>query len=82
MSKHGKLLEKLANENSDANWTLDDVTVLLTRNGYQQTGGKGSHRVFTRPGALLPIVLAAHGKKMKPGYVEEIRARFQELGLL
>ena len=73
MSSKAKLLLKLASHSSDANWTLDEAMVLLAQNGFSQTGGKGSHRVFTHPEYDSAIVLAAHGKKIKTGYVRAIR---------
>lgn len=73
MSKKLKQLEKLRNEQSDANWTLDEAIWLLIAHGYTLTGGKGSHQVYTAPDKERPIVLAAHGKKIKTGYIRMIR---------
>ena len=73
MSSKAKLLLKLANQSGDANWTLNEAMVLLAQNGFSQAGGKGSHRVFTHPDYDNAIVLAAHGKKLKTGYIRAIR---------
>jgi predicted RNA binding protein YcfA (HicA-like mRNA interferase family) len=42
-------------------------------------GGKGSHRVFTHPTYPFAITLAAHGSKIKTGYIREIREAFQAI---
>ena len=79
ISRRSKLLAKLASVQSDSYWTLDDVTVLLGHGGFVQTGGKGSHRVFTHPAYPFAITLAAHGNKIKTGYIREIRDAFQTI---
>ena len=73
VSRKKKQLEKLANIAADNSWTLDEAVWLLLAHGYTLTGGKGSHQVFTAPDKDAPIVLAAHGKKLKSGYIRMIR---------
>lgn len=77
MSKKSKLLAKLANFQSDKNWTVDEVTLLLTQNGWTLTGGKSSHSVFTHPDYAHTLGFAAHGNKIKPGYIRNIREAFE-----
>ena len=79
MSKKSKLLDKLANFQSDANWTMDELVLVLTWHGFVQTGGRGSHCVFTRPGYPAAVNLVSHGSKMKTGYVREVRSHIESL---
>lgn len=81
MSKKSKLLDKLANFQSDANWTMDELVLVLTWHGFVRVGGEGSHRVFTRPGYPQAVVLAAHGNKIKTGYVRAVREHLAALKL-
>lgn len=73
MSRHKKQLAKLNEPGSDNNWTLDELISLLLEEGWVQRGGKGSHRVFTSPDYEESIVLAAHGKGIKPVYIRTVR---------
>jgi predicted RNA binding protein YcfA (HicA-like mRNA interferase family) len=79
MSKKSKLLAKLANFQSDANWTADEVTLLLTQNGWILTAGKSSHFIFSHAAYPHTLGYAVHGKKIKPGYLREIRIVFQAI---
>lgn len=81
MSSHSKLLKKLANIASDANWTIDEAELLLELKGFsKRKSGGSSHRVFVHPTYPHLIVLAAHGKKLKTGYVRQIREALNEIG--
>ena len=53
--------------------------MLLEQNGFSETGGKGSHRVFTHTTYPFAITIAAHGSKVKTGYIREIREAFQAI---
>lgn len=80
MSSLSKLLKKLANIGSDTNWTLDEAILLLELNGFSlRKSGGSSHRVFVHPTYPNLIVLAAHGKKIKTGYVRDIREALAEI---
>jgi predicted RNA binding protein YcfA (HicA-like mRNA interferase family) len=73
MSRRTKLLNKLLNAESDTNWSLDDMELMLGWYGFECRAGKGSHRVFARPGKPGTIVLTAHGTKIKVAYVAALR---------
>ena len=73
MSTRGKLLAKLANPQTDGNWTLEDAVKVLEWHGFIRTGGRGSHRVYGHPGLDHSITLAAHGKHLKSGYIRNLR---------
>lgn len=79
MSGKAKLLNKLANVTSDKNWTLEEAELVLAQNGFIKRSGAGSHRVFSHPALDQPVVLAAHGKAIKGGYIRAIRQAICEL---
>lgn len=79
MSRKDKLRAKLDTFSSDANWTLAEAELVLTQHGFSHTGGEGSHRVYSHPQLDQPVVLAAHGKGIKPGYIKRIRQSIQDL---
>jgi len=81
MAARDKLLLKLAAESSDANWTLAEAMLLLAQKGFvlrKKTSGS-SHKIFIHPDCDDAIVLAAHGKKIKSGYVRAIRETFARM---
>ncbi len=55
MSKHRKLLDRLASKPKDFTWN-ELVTVLGTL-GYELTKGSGSRRKFNRTGTKQPLYL-------------------------
>jgi len=74
VSTRKKLLEKLSSFASDAGWTADEVFTLLAHHGFTTDSGKGSHQVFFNPARPeVRFVLAVHGKKIKSGYIRELR---------
>jgi predicted RNA binding protein YcfA (HicA-like mRNA interferase family) len=79
MSGKAKLLKKLANLASDKSWTLADAELLLSQNGFTLRNTGSSHRVWSHPGLAANIVLAAHGKDIKPSYIKSIRAALAEI---
>lgn len=79
MSKKDKLRAKLASHSSDNNWTLAEAELVLTQHGFSHVGGEGSHRVYQHPALFDEVVLAAHGKGIKPGYIRRIRQAIEEL---
>lgn len=79
MGSKKKLREKLASFTGDANWTLADAELVLTQHGFSHTGGSGSHRVYSHPALDQPVVLSAHGKSIKSGYIRSIRQAINDL---
>lgn len=79
MSSKNKLRAKLGNVASDHNWTLAEAELVLTQNGFSHVGGAGSHRVYSHPELDQPVVLAAHGKGIKSGYIRKIREAINDL---
>lgn len=79
MSSKSKLLAKLSNSASDKNWTLAEAELILAQHGFVSRNTGSSHRVFSHPGRHDNLVLAAHGKSIKSGYIREIRAAIAEL---
>lgn len=79
MSKRSKLLAKLMTLSSDTNWTVDEAVKILEWHGFCETGGKGSHRVFSHSTYPFPITLAPHGKDVKPVYIRQIRQAIESL---
>jgi predicted RNA binding protein YcfA (HicA-like mRNA interferase family) len=82
VSRRTKLLAKLANFQSDHNWTVEDLVLVLEWSGFSETGGRGSHRVFTHPAYDAALTIAAHGNAVKSGYAREVRAALTSLGHL
>ena len=79
MSGKQKLLAKLGSFSSDKNWTLTEAELVLTQSGFVKRMGEGSHRIFSHPLLDQPVVLAAHGKHIKPGYIRAIRQAINDL---
>lgn len=79
MSRRAKLINKLANIQSDQTWTLADLILVLKQAGFSETGGRGSHRVFSHPSYSSVVTLAAHGKAVKGGYVKVVREALANL---
>lgn len=73
MTQAEKLLTKLKNEASDANWIFPDLVKLLNQHGFEEIRVKGSHRFYKSPDYPDPIILAPHGNKIKAGYIRKIR---------
>jgi predicted RNA binding protein YcfA (HicA-like mRNA interferase family) len=84
VSRRKKLLAKLANFQSDHIWTVEDLVLVLVLewSGFSETGGRGSHRVFTHPAYDAALTIAAHGNAVKSGYAREVRAALTSLGHL
>lgn len=79
MSGKNKLRAKLASLASDKNWTLADAELILIQHGFVKRSGEGSHRIFSHASLDQPLVLAAHGKAIKSGYIRAIRQAIQDL---
>ena len=48
MTKKERLSDKLKDKQRDGNWRFKELIKLLENLGFQENGGKGSHRVFTK----------------------------------
>lgn len=55
MSKHRKLLDRLASNPKDFTWS--ELVTLLGSFGYELTKGSGSRRKFNRTGTKQPLYL-------------------------
>lgn len=77
MTSRDKLLTKLKNQNSDANWTLAEVKQILQQHGWVHDRTASSHLIFAKSG-FAPIVVATHNKKVKKGYIKVIRQNLLE----
>ena len=72
MSKRAKLRAKLMSGTQDRGFTFADAEMLLLTAGFLRDGGEGSHRVY-RHADGRKMVLARHGKDVKPAYIRQLR---------
>jgi predicted RNA binding protein YcfA (HicA-like mRNA interferase family) len=79
MSRKTKQLNKLLNVASDGTWTQEELAQMLSWYGFEKREGKGSHSVYVRPGKPGAITLAAHGSRVKTGYVRTVREHIQAI---
>ena len=54
--------------------TAREVMNRLRREGWAERSGKGSHRIFSKPGHPV-IVVAVHARDLKPGLLRSIYRR-------
>lgn len=80
MSKAEKLFAKLIDGQHDANFSFDDLCVLLTKVGYTMRKTKGSHVIFQRGSSFLNLQPVAGGKA-KSYQVRQVRQELQNLNL-
>jgi hypothetical protein len=80
MSKAEKLFEKLMAGRSDANFSFDDLSTLLTKLGYNARKTKGSHIIFQRGPSFLNLQPSTGGKA-KSYQVRQVRLELQKLNL-
>jgi hypothetical protein len=80
MGRAEKLFEKLMGGRNDANFSFDDLCVLLTRLGYTMCKTKGSHIIFQRGPSFLNLQPAT-GRKAKVYQVRQVRQELQNLNL-
>jgi predicted RNA binding protein YcfA (HicA-like mRNA interferase family) len=64
-----------------ANIAFSDLTGLLTALGFTEIGGKGSHRIFARPGMIELVNLQEGGRQAKPYQVRQIAALVRRYAL-
>lgn len=72
MSRKAKLRAKLMGGTQDKGFTFADAELLLLTAGFVREGGEGSHRVY-RHADGRKMVLARHGKDVKPAYIRQLR---------
>ncbi len=72
MSKADKALQKILRAGSEKNVTFDELTTVLSREGFVHDGSKGSHQVWRHPDGRK-ITLTRHGNTIKPIYVKTAR---------
>jgi predicted RNA binding protein YcfA (HicA-like mRNA interferase family) len=77
-----KHFAKLADTQRDGTWAFADLVKLLGWAGFNEIGGKGSHRVFSHPSYPSHVTLAAHGNAIKPVYVRSVREAIDALSAL
>jgi predicted RNA binding protein YcfA (HicA-like mRNA interferase family) len=56
------------------NVSFSDLVVLLDALGFNEVGGKGSHRVFVRPGVVEILTLQVQHGQAKPYQVRQVAA--------
>jgi len=56
------------------NIAFSDLLILLARLGFQEVGGRGSHRVYARPGVTELINLQEVRGQAKPYQVRQVAA--------
>lgn len=72
VSRKEKLLAKLLSGGHDKGFNFAEAELLLLHAGFVLSGGEGSHRVYRHPDGRR-MVLAHHGKTVKPAYIRQIR---------
>jgi hypothetical protein len=80
MSKSEKLFDRLMSGQSDANFSFDDLSALLTRLGYSARTTKGSHTIFQRGDSFLNLQSTAGGKA-KTYQIRQVRAELKRRNL-
>lgn len=80
MSRTEKLFERLMAARSDANFSFDDLSTLLTKLGYTPRATKGSHIIFQHGDSFLNLQ-PAPGGKAKAYQVRQVRAELKRLNL-
>lgn len=86
MARWKKLLARIAVDPKPVGYSYDDVAAILGALGFVRSGGKGSHRVWTRQpdgSATLRVTLVdpASGPVAKV-YIREMAKILREAGLM
>lgn len=68
-----KLLDRIT-AGAVTNVSFSDLVVLLDALGFKEVGGRGSHRVFTRPGVMEILTLQVQRGQAKPYQVRQVAA--------
>jgi predicted RNA binding protein YcfA (HicA-like mRNA interferase family) len=64
------------------NIAFNDLTSLLSALGFSEIGGKGSHRIFARPGVTEIVNLQEDGRQAKPYQVRQMAALVRRYALV
>lgn len=78
--KPARLLARILAGNV-ANIAFSDVIGPLAALGFREIGGKGSHRIFARPGVPELVNLQEDGRQAKPYQVRQIAALVRRYSL-
>jgi HicA-like toxin of HicAB toxin-antitoxin system len=78
--KPAKLLARIL-AGAVTNVELEDLIRLLLALGFEETGGRGSHRVFTRSGVTEFINLQESDGQAKPYQVRQVVAVVRQYNL-
>lgn len=73
MPKRDRLLQRIFQGQSDANFRFDDLRWLLTDLGFEERI-RGSHHVFVKPGVEQLVNLQREGSTAKPYQVRQVRS--------
>jgi hypothetical protein len=80
MSKAEKLFYKLMAGQNDANFSFDDLCLLLIKVGYTARQTKGSHIIFQRGPSFLNLQPSSAGKA-KTYQARQVRQELQKFNL-
>jgi predicted RNA binding protein YcfA (HicA-like mRNA interferase family) len=71
--KPARLLARILAGNV-TNISFSELIGLLVALGFTEIGGKGSHRIFARPGVVELVNIQEDGRQAKPYQVRQIAA--------
>ena len=80
MSKIEKLYARLMAGTNDANFSFDELCLILTKLGYTARKTKGSHIIFQREASFVNLQPSTGGKA-KSYQVRQVRQELQRLNL-
>lgn len=75
-----KLLSRITT-GAVTNVSFSDLVVLLDALGFEEAGGRGSHRVFMRPGVIEILTLQVQHGQAKPYQVRQVAALVRRYNL-
>jgi len=78
--KPARLLARILAGNV-TNISFSELIRLLVALGFTEIGGKGSHRIFARPGVVELVNLQEDGRQAKPYQVRQIAALVRRYAL-
>lgn len=79
MTKKGKLIDRF--KNNPRGVKFDDACKIAMLFGFEEKGGKGSHRVFAKEGVKEIINLQNVGGEAKPYQVRQLLTIIERYGL-
>jgi predicted RNA binding protein YcfA (HicA-like mRNA interferase family) len=81
VSRHEKLKERVLSGAADAAIRFEDLCFLLTRLGFVERHGSGSHRIYRMDGVEEILNIQPKSGKAKPYQVKQVRQLIQKYGL-